>query len=347
MDLQHKMLRSTIDVLINKTIVDIQSDTHRSIRNFIDLGVYFAKGKNQKRFFLRMQSTIQDPQNPFYKLVSDMLDNIDTDIIKSLGTNLGCSSFTYGVNTIRKNEPLLGVHIPPLVFHMPGDGPGKAGALKRTGGVIAQGMELGVYTHAFYVNSDMQRARDVFTLAGEYAICSFFMLIEPQLVTDDFLLMAQGVNNVIISVKAAKGCEDEACAAFRKLHEARLMFGFHADYDEDTMDYLSSDAFLDPFIETGCFFGGYIYRGENKAAIPEKMRDFVRLMRTGEGKPILLFDWFDDLNYIIKVVSPGGDLLMIDDGADTARARTAPDEKAVKMGERPLEDVLKEVMPEL
>ena len=347
MDLQHKMLRSTIDVLINKTIVDIQSDTHRSIRNFIDLGVYFAKGENQKRFFLRMQSTIQDPQNPFYKLVSDMLENIDTDIVKCLGTNLGCSSFTYGVNTIRKNEPRLGVHIPPLIFYMPGHERAPLSALKQASEIIVQGMELGIYTHAFYVNSDMSRTRDVFALAGEYSVCSFFMMIEPELVTDEFIMMTQGVNNVMISVNAGGGRAQAAREAFSRLHDARLMFGFHADYTKDDIDALSSDEFLDPFIEAGCFFGGYIYRGESRDAIPEKMRAFVHRMRTGEGKPMLIFDWFDDLNYIINVVSPGGDLLMIDDGAGTARARTAPRDAAVEIGGSALSEVLKKIMPPL
>lgn len=347
MELQHKMLRSTIDVLINKTIVDIQSDTHRSIRNFIDLGVYFAKGRNQKRFFMKMQSTIQDPQNPFYKLVSDMLKNIDIDIVKGLGLNLGCTTFTYGVNTIRKNEPELGVHIPPLVFHVPAEGRPSAAAMARADEIIAQGEELGTYTHVFYVNSDMSRARDVFELARKHSVCSFFMLIEPELVTPEFIMMTQGANNVMISIKVSPENGDDAAEAFGLLHEARLMFGFHADYTEGTIDRLTSDEFIDPFIGAGCFFGGYIYRGGDTQSIPEKMREFVREMRTGAGKPILLFDWFDDLNYIINVVSPGGDLLVVDESRDTARARTAAENAAVKIDGKPLEDVLKAVMPPL
>lgn len=347
MDLQHKMLRSTIDILINKSIIDIQRDTHRSIRNFIDLGVYFAKGKNQKRFFMRMQSTIQDPQNPFYKLVTDMLSNIDIDIIKTLGTNLGCSSFTYGVNMIRKNEPELGVHIPPLTFFAWSEGDETSLAiLKRDSELIAQGTEIGIFTHVFYVNSDMSRARDVFTLAREYSVCTFFILIEADLVTDEFLLMSQGVNNVIISVHVSRKDVNEVKDAFLRLHEARLMFGFHADYTYDMIDAVSSDEFLEPLIDAGCFFGGYICREESSKGIPEKMRNFVRSMRTSAGKPILIFDWFDDLNYIINVVSKGGDLIRID-SKGMARARTAPPESAIETEGLTLEEILKAVMPQI
>ena len=347
MDLQHKMLRSTIDILINKSILDIQSDTYRSIRNFIDMGVYFAKGKNQKRFFMKMQATIQDPKNPFYKLVCDMLNNIDIDIIKTLGTNLGCSSFTYGVNMIRKKEPELGAHIPPLAFFTWNEGDKTSTkVLENNSRIIAEGMEFGLFTHVFYVDSDMSRARDVFMLAREYPVCTFFMLIKPDLVTDDFLLMTQGVNNVIISVHVTHECEGTEKDVFLKLHDARLMYGFHADYTSDIIDKISSDKFLDELINVGCFFGGYICREKNKNEIPEKMRNFVRNMRTGAGKSILIFDWFDDLNYIINVVSKGGDLIRID-ASGKARARTAPPETAIETEGCPLEEIFKAVMPKI
>ena len=84
------------------------------------------------------------------------------------------------------------------------------------GSIIAEGMEFGLFTHVFYVDSDMSRARDVFMLAREYPVCTFFMLIKPDLVTDDFLLMTQGVNNVIISVHVTHECEGTEKDVFLK-----------------------------------------------------------------------------------------------------------------------------------
>lgn len=343
MDLQHKMLRSTVDILISKTIVDIQRDTYRSIRNFVDLGVYFAKGENQKLFFKRMQATIQNPQNPFYKLVADMLKNIDIDVIKTLGTNLGCSSFTYGVNMIRENEKRLSAHIPSMLIFDWDDGADPLKAIKQSTELIAQGMELGIFTHVFYANKNPGRAYDVFSIAREFPFCSFFMLVSPQLIDDDFILMSKGVNNVLISVEGSPSLEPVFLDALATLHNARCVYGIHAYYIDETADQVRADSFVDALIDAGCFFLGYIYdrRDKNPDTLSE-MRSFVRMMRTHQGKSILAFDWYGDLKVIIDAISKGSDLLKILDKG-TARARNG--EVSVNVEGLSLEEIILQVMP--
>lgn len=347
MDLQHKMLRSTIEILINKAIVEMQSDTRRSIRNFIDLGVYFAKGENQKKFFMRMQSTIQDAQNPFYKLVSDMLEKIDIDTVKTLGLNMGCSTFTHGVNTIRKLEPELGFHIPPLVFYTWEENEKNNRILtpEHERRLISEGEELGIFTHAFYVNRDLYRAREIFQTAKENPLCSFFMLAEAEIVDDEFIKLAYNANNVMISLCVpSDGMTDAHSEAFMRMRKARLMFGLHVFYNEETLDYAISDEFLDPFIDEGCFFCGYI--SKCKDGVPEKMTDYVHKMRTGAGKPMLIFDWKADMDYIIGVFSKGGDLIKLTPDGGAYRRNDSPENK-IEIKNMSLVEILKATMPPL
>ena len=347
MDIQHRMLRSTIEVLINKTVLDIQRDTHRSIRNFIDLGVSFAKGKNQKRFFDRMYSTIQDVNNPFYKLVSDVLTNLDVDTIKTVGTNLGCTSFTYGVNLIRKSEPALGVHIPPLIYFAWQDGDeASLPILKRDSELIAQAMEIGIYTYVFQANGDMSRVRDVFSLAEEYKICTFFLAIDPKIVSDELIELSERARNVIIGVEASP-VKELNLDAMRFLHDKRCMFGCYIEYTDDSLERAISDEFVDSLISAGCYFGAYLYVKKG-VPVPQTMIDFVRKMRSSAGKKILMFDCLYDLSYISRVISEGGDILRIKaDGTATAGLLQEPDDRSVNVAGMDLNGILKEIMKPL
>lgn len=51
MEYQHRVMRGTVGVIINKAIRDIRTDPKRSIRNLADLGDNFSTSAAQKRFF--------------------------------------------------------------------------------------------------------------------------------------------------------------------------------------------------------------------------------------------------------------------------------------------------------
>ncbi len=353
MDLQHKMLRSTINVLISKAIRDIESDRHRGIRNLVDLGVSFGKGENQKRFFAYMQNIIQDPQNPFYSLVGSIVENIDHSRITTLGINLGASSFTHGVTKIRRLESELGVHIPPmLIFDAPPEHVSPLIPLKLMSDLVAQAFELGCFTNIVSVNS-LSYAQDVISVAHEHTADTFFLKVKPEVITDEFIEACRTADNVAVFMHVScgiKGITLEVQSAFAKMREARMAFGFYSFYDEENISDLSSEDFVSALIDMGCFFGVYGPKRETHSSSDVFIHNFVEKMRSSAGKSILLFDWAGDCQTMYEVISPGTcSLHILADGTIKAKnaGTAAKSVKSVKYTGQPLNEILSEVMPAL
>ena len=57
---QEGLARTIIKTMLNKALRDIESDPDRSIRNLIDLGINFAKGRFQQEFLHVLQEMMKN-----------------------------------------------------------------------------------------------------------------------------------------------------------------------------------------------------------------------------------------------------------------------------------------------
>ena len=96
--------RILIGSVVRKAIADAQNSPGRSVRNLVDAGVNFARGKFQKNFLENVQAILQNEDSAYYTLAKDLLLNVDRHILFTLGMNLGYNGCTKGVKIIRDTE---------------------------------------------------------------------------------------------------------------------------------------------------------------------------------------------------------------------------------------------------
>jgi len=60
-ELQHRLIMQTINIAVSKAMEDMKTNTKRSIRNLIDLGLLFSRSENQKWFFSTAKKVISNP----------------------------------------------------------------------------------------------------------------------------------------------------------------------------------------------------------------------------------------------------------------------------------------------
>ena len=61
LELQHRLIRQSINIAVSKAMEDMMGNTRRSIRNLLDLGLLFSTSENQKWFFNAAKKVIAYP----------------------------------------------------------------------------------------------------------------------------------------------------------------------------------------------------------------------------------------------------------------------------------------------
>ena len=73
--MQRDFKRISIENIVHKAFMDIEEDPRRGLRNLVDLGVNFAKGRFQKPFLRTIQNMLEDEDSAYYTLLEQLLKN--------------------------------------------------------------------------------------------------------------------------------------------------------------------------------------------------------------------------------------------------------------------------------
>lgn len=297
MDFQHRMLRAVVTGIVDKALRDLPRDPKRSLRNLVDLGDSCAKGPQQKLFFAKAHAALASPASPYYQLVADAVSWVDPQVLRTMGVNLGASGLTWGVGRLRQKELERGGHLPWMLLL---EGPAQADSP-----VPAEANFLGCYT--FVLRG--ANAKDACALAARYPESAFFAELPVGQITAETAAMFGRVPNLAVSVDVTPdaGAED----AFRLLHEARRLFGFAAACTPETADAVMGKAFLDRMRAGRCLYGCYRCPAEEHALEDRLFRMVCDDRGRHKGRPLLLFDFRRDVQYVAEAVSPGSRALRV------------------------------------
>ncbi len=233
MEYRHKLIRGTVSVIINKAIRDIHTDPKRSIRNLADLGDNFSTSAAQKRFFALARDTLKNPDNPYNKLLANVVENVAPEIIRTMGMNFGYTSLNYGADILRTKEAAMGEYIPWLFIFDFSSGKIDTPNFERAVSLITDAVSLGIYSFLFKVGS-AENLACVLECCARFAECSFFAAVPAEIMTVPVAEQAARTQNLILSVDVTDSRQQkETAGAFRALHEAKCFYGFHAYYSEE------------------------------------------------------------------------------------------------------------------
>ena len=310
LELQHRLIRQTINIAVNKAMEDMKSNTSRSIRNLIDLGLLFSTSENQKWFFNAAKKVIANPKNPYNALATRTIADVDNKTIKNVGLNLGYSSLTYGANKLRNRQAGTDCQLPwLLIFDISGSYPDNFSRFEK---LVYEGRELGIYSYILCPHE----ADDIIALcrvAKRFDECLFIFSTSPVLITGQTAGVIGEINNAAVSIQAeAEDLKFENAAnAFRLLKQNRCLYGFHVAYNEVNRRSLTTSEYIRCAIELGNIFGIYIADNGVSDTCKETVYTFACKERGEYGQPLVALEWCNDMRNISEKILFGGGCMPI------------------------------------
>jgi len=310
LELQHRLIRQTINIAVGKAMEEMKSNTRRSIRNLIDLGLLFSTSENQKWFFDAAKKVIANPKNPYNSLVKRMISDVNNDTVKKVGLNLGYSSLIYGANKLRKRQDYLGVPIPWLlifdIYESSSD------FFHQMEHFIREGRELGIHSYIACPH-EKDDIPSICEIAKRFDECLFILKVSSGLISEQTAESLGKIHNTMISVQI-KGtdfsCESDK-NAFRLLKQNRCLYGFHVSYNEDTMKQLTTPEYIRSAISLGNLFGVYIAENGVSDTCRDAVHTFACNVRGENGQPLITLEWFRDMRVISEKILSGDGYMAI------------------------------------
>ena len=194
------LIKTVAETMVSKIIRDIKTGTNRSLRNSIDLGLYFSKGPIQKEFFGLAKSIAHNSNNMYLPLIKRAFESVDERIIKTVGLNLGISSFTIGAKQIKElydigKEPQMWLQI------LDDDILEDTSVFKDR---LQNFKSCGIYTFAIDNIYDDDKIRNVIAIASLSKESTFFLNIKMNYLSDNILTELKTSKNIIIFIAQNK-----------------------------------------------------------------------------------------------------------------------------------------------
>lgn len=327
--------RSMVEIAVDKTLRDMARDPERSIRNLVDLGESFTRGRFQTYLFQTVQHMLKDRHSAYYALGKNIISKIQHRAIKRFGLNLGYNGFTSGARTIRRLEAQRGFNIPwVLSFHYEEQGDVTLEDLDQA---IRSGRELGIYSYFFFVRGSS--AAKLTPMLAKYPDCAFVVFLVAHTISE-YPLDAPRLDHMILALPAQDEQFDPACKALR---EERALFAAYISYGEDDAQEILSEAWEQRAAGSGAVFALSIARGDCPDEMHERVVRHILAARDAQRVPVFLMDYYADLIYIDRVISDQPCYLGVyPDGRIVTIDGIAPD---IRFTDAPLETVLQKTMP--
>ncbi len=190
------MTRILIETTIKNTIKQIKDDPERSIRNVVDMALNFTNGRFQQHLLTAAQTMLKNERSCYYKLIPDIVSNVDENRIITFGMNVGYNSCTLGAKKIREIEANEHYNIPwSISLEIGGNEYITHSSVYHS--LIEQGMQLGVYTWNIH---SLGQLHHILELAEDFPECAFPIFCSPEEISPALLDDVNNINNIMFVI---------------------------------------------------------------------------------------------------------------------------------------------------
>ena len=96
--------RSFAMTLAHRAVRDVRRDGFRQLRNYVDMCALLAQRPDLKRFFDHAQTVLQRTDSLYYKLINNLVAQVNEDAICTAGINLGFDAIISCASNNRKQN---------------------------------------------------------------------------------------------------------------------------------------------------------------------------------------------------------------------------------------------------
>lgn len=298
-----------IETTVNQAIKRIQNDPERSTRNLIDIGLHFSEGRFQQSFLELAQKMLEDEQSAYYRMIPDIMANVDGKRIVTFGMNVGYHSCTKGARTIREIEKISHFNIPwcvsltidSLTYWQHNEVYHK---------LIEDGEALGIYTWIIYSLDDTHHFLE---LAEDFPDSAFIFCCSPKEFSPNLLDEANNLYNIMFVVNYMDGVE-EACQLLRS---RKFLYSVLYNYEESDRTTIFNGQILMELETLHPIFSFFKANASSSPDVQDKIYHYVRATRLEQNFQTLPFDIIYDNLLIDGIISEDSVSMSIDENGNS------------------------------
>lgn len=326
--MEKSMNEILIETTVNQAIKRIQNDPERSTRNLIDIGLHFSEGRFQQSFLQLAQKMLENEQSAYYRMIPDVMANVDGKRIVTFGMNVGYHSCTKGARNIREIEKLslfnipwcISLEIDPLTYWQHCDDYHK---------LLQDGEALGIYTWIIY---SLGNTHHLLELAEDFPDNAFIFCCAPSEITYNLLDEASNLYNLMFTVEYSEGVE-EACQLLRN---RKFLYSVLYHYEKNDINTILKGQTLIELETLHPVFSFFKADVSCSLEIQTEIYHYVRNARLEQNFQTLPFDMIYDNLFIDGIISEDSVSLSIDADGNAA---------SYNLFDLPLVDILKRQFP--
>lgn len=297
------LLRILCEATVDRGLREIQRESKRSLRNFVDLAMNFSKGKLSRHFLGLFQSMLKDENSAYFEAAQALTQEVDLDTLKTFCVNFSLEGCSRGARKIRELEDSQGFNIPwAAVLCAGSEGLDLSDCLRFVG----EGTELGI--NVYFLLDYSFSGESLQRLSSAYPKCAFFFLDNGLCADSRELFHLQDLRNVMYLIDIDKPGWQETADSLRR---GKFLYGVYRWYGDENADRVSNEAALEQYQDDGTFV---IFLLAEKNCSQEK-QDMVRSramqQRMAQEYPFCLLDLGGDMRSIDSVLSDGACSLAI------------------------------------
>lgn len=287
-DLTRLLIENTVD----RALRDMERDSHRTVRNLVDLALTFSKGAFERHFLTMCRNLLDNETSPYYQLIDRALQTCDRQTLKTFGINVGYEGCSKGARRIREVEAQSGFNVPWALAIQAGSLGLSRLYVQR---MVTEGTELGI--HVFILQDFGLEQEALEQLLRDNPTCAFAVLTSGARGADWNLSGLARFHNLLLSVHAQKPLALELC---RALEEEHMPYAVHMGYSDASAAEIPAQ--LEAVQHLGSLLVLLYADGAGEAtrrAVGKQVLD----ARTAHAYPFGLMELTEDLLSIDQIIS--------------------------------------------
>lgn len=278
------------ETVIRKALKDIKNDPQRSIRNLVDMAVYFCNGKFKEQLLIAIQEMLENENSAYYDLIEDIVINVDNDRLLQFGMNIGYNSCTLGAKKIRNWELEHKRKISwAVTLKIEED-------MEYYRKVISEKEQIGIFTWFLIVEKNLM---DVLFLIKDFPESAFIVFCNAERLTEELIDEISNIPNMMIVISYDEKTE-EMCT---RLREEKILYGVSYYYHQESISYIKSgDLFYDvqalhPAVTI------LVPKYECEKSVQEEVHQLILETRERQCYSTLAFELCGDIDLIDRIIS--------------------------------------------
>ena len=350
----HSIERKSFEVVVDRLLSSINKAENKrdAYLNIFNLAKKLKISEISDISLEKAEAAIKDPNNKWFTLIDNVLDNTDPAVAKKILMNLGYEAFLSGTKTIRKNREIYNCNIPWLILfdptqacnmHCIGCWSGTYGhksnlSFEEMDKIVTQGKELGAHLYMLTGGEPMVRKADVLKLMEKHNDCQFAAYTNSTLIDQALCDELKRLGNMIFMVsiegtpetndsRRGEGHYDAVMKAMDLLKKNGLPFGTSICYTSKNIEAVTDEKFIRMLADKGAHFGFYFhYMPVGKNAAPELMPSVeqrkemvrkIRWIRSSECDiPFFPMDFQNDGEFVGGCIAGGRNYFHINANGD-------------------------------